>query len=285
MNLMQRGLPAPTVKRKTVRCSWDTCVAFFTILLLVGRTSFAQGYSPDAIERARALFSAGLSAMHDARFQDALTSFSQAYALVPQPQTLLNLAGAQTETGRLVEAAESYRSFLREAASGPAASYREQAERALGEIERRLARVHIELSGGEGNESVNLDGRLLAAAELRSELRVDPGQHVLVARRGPSDVARMPFVVGEGEARSVSFVLPSAPASISVRTNRARVLFPSPSDARSVASQRRYRSSGSPWPWVGAAAALLVVGAVVGAVVWFATEPAPYRSDLPPVQL
>jgi len=244
----------------------------------------AQQYSAAVISEARDLFRAGLTAMREERYQDALRAFSQAYALVPQPQTLLNLAGAQVRTGRLVSATESYRRFLRDAAQGPAAVYRDDAQRALDEAERKVARVRVEARGLSETDRVTLDGVSLAPAALSSEVRVDPGEHVLAVARDDAEVARATFVAGEGEARTVRLAVP-----VDVLRVRPSSVVTEHATSRPSRVQRRRSDpadeSASPWPWIAVGGALLVAGAIAFAIVWVSTEPEPYASNLPPTEL
>src|SRR4051812_35437288 len=67
---------------------------------------------------ARRLYDEGVDAVGKTRWSIALDRFKASYELAPRAQTLFTLAYAQGQTGRLVEASENYRRFLRETADG-----------------------------------------------------------------------------------------------------------------------------------------------------------------------
>lgn len=163
----------------------------------------AQAQSASEVAAARALFRDGLSAAREGRWQDARERFERSYAIAPRATTLLNLAGAQVQTGRLVAGAESYRRFLAEAQSGREASYRAQAESALAEVERRIAHVVIHVNGLRDAHVVSVDDEALPHAALGIDLPVDPGMHTVVARLGERELAREVAMLGEGERREI----------------------------------------------------------------------------------
>ncbi len=155
-------------------------------------TGNAFGQTPNAAEigLAREQSRAGMEAARAGRWSDALHSFTRSFELYPRPLTLLNLAGAQAQTGHLVQAMESYRRFLHDATEGPAAEHRAEAQAALDQIAPRIARVRISADGLAPDDQLSLDGERLSRAVVGAEISVDPGNHVLVITRGGVEVAR-----------------------------------------------------------------------------------------------
>jgi hypothetical protein len=233
------------------------CIAFALGLAMAvaARPSRAQSASPEAVARVRELFGSGMVAMRAQRYAEALQAFSQAYALVPQPQLLLNLAGAQVLTGRLVAGAESYRRFLHDAAQGPAEVYRADAERALAEAERRTPRVSLRVAGLSGGERITLDGVVLERASLGEPLRVDPGGHTVLVVRDGAEVGRVAFALAEGETRDVQ-----------IRARPAVFRMQTPRDSRERPAQRTHAGP-SPWPWIGVGAVVVTAAAVIGLAI------------------
>src|SRR5579859_3851715 len=106
------------------------------VLLAIATSASAQSASEQSL--ARDQFRAGVAAAHDGRWPDAVDAFQRSLELAPRPMTVMNLAGALAQVGRLVEAAEAYRMFLSEATSGAAARVRGEAEAQLAALEPRI---------------------------------------------------------------------------------------------------------------------------------------------------
>lgn len=164
----------------------------------------ASAQSASELAAARSLFEEGLAAAREGRWDEARQRFERSYEIAPRPTTLLNLAGAQVQTGRLVAGAESYRRFLSEARRGREARYRRQAQQALAEVEPRLGRLIVRVEGVGEEDTILLDGVELARAALGVGVPVDPGRRTLVVRRGDADRAREVVTVAEGEEREVT---------------------------------------------------------------------------------
>lgn len=109
-----------------------------TITVATGKTVQA---SPD--QGAQQAFRAGVDAARQERWEEARVLFEKAYALSPRPVVLINLAGAQARTGRLTEAAKSYRRILAHQASPETAPIREAASEVLPALEARIPRVRL----------------------------------------------------------------------------------------------------------------------------------------------
>jgi len=91
------------------------------VLALAPASALAQSADPSSAAKlplARKLYDEGVDAVNKGRWSTAYDRFKTSYELAPRPLTLFNLAGAQSQTGRLVEASESYRRFLRDTADG-----------------------------------------------------------------------------------------------------------------------------------------------------------------------
>jgi len=241
----------------------------FAVIALVGAlvsvpVAAAQEPAPTAAEvtLAREQFREGVAAARTGRWWEALEAFTRSYELAPRPATLLNLAGAQVETGHLVEGAESYRRFLRDA-EGRAAQRIPMAAAALAAVEPRIARVRVEIDDLLSRDVVTLDDLPLSEAVLGEELPVNPGAHAVRVERDGAEVGRAEFDVVEGERRSTPITLALPPGE------------DAPSDATGPAWLR------SPWFW--AAVGVVVVGTAVGIGVGIATSgDDPYVGNIPP---
>ncbi len=84
---------------------------------------------------ARSLFQAGQDAFSDGRFEEALASWREAYALTEHPELLYNIATSLDRLGRLEDAAAGYRAFL---SAMPRAANRNYVERRIQVIQAQL---------------------------------------------------------------------------------------------------------------------------------------------------
>jgi tetratricopeptide (TPR) repeat protein len=110
--------------------------------------------SPEALERARQLFERGLASLERQRWDEARVLFEEAWSLAPRPSILVNLGTAQRQSGRLVEARESYRTFLERF---PTHELTAQTRQSLAEVETLMPQVTIHVEGLQPGDEVFLD--------------------------------------------------------------------------------------------------------------------------------
>ena len=239
----------------------------FGTLLLFAAHARAQEGAADAgatddgadIERARSLAREGHQAMVEERWDDAYAALDEAYRLAPLPPILVNLAGAELQTGRVRAAIAHYEAFLRAAAGDPSlVPLRPSAERALETARSRLARVVVTVERRAPEDEVRLDGEALGLDELGSEVIVDPGEHVATLVRGDREVARETASVPPG-GRTELVLVPAASTIEPVQsTGPAPTRGPSDeADGGGVLS--------SPWLWL--TVAVLAIGGGIAAYV------------------
>jgi hypothetical protein len=218
---------------------------------------------PSDAERAaaREQFDRGSEAASMSRWSEAVDAFSQSHDLNPAPATLLNLATALAEAGRLREAADSYRTYLAHRPAAEIARYRRDAEARLADIDARIPRLTVQLHGLFPNDAVELDGVPLPESELAVAQLVDPGDHTLVVRRGELEALRRRVTLAEGARESLDLDVPAVvtppPATPPPPLDYAETS--DDGDAQPITK--------SPWFWVGIGAGVAAVAATVVVVV------------------
>jgi hypothetical protein len=165
-------------------------------ILLVPLGVQAQSASEQSL--ARDQFREGVRASREQQWPEAVEAFQRSLELSPRPMTIMNLAGALAQVGRLVEAAEAYRMFLSEAQSGAAARVRPEAEAQLATLEGRIPHVRLQIHGRLDSDTVTLDEYQLSAAAIGSPLPVDPGEHTLTIERDGLEPRAVTFTAREG---------------------------------------------------------------------------------------
>lgn len=218
-------------------------------------------------QEARETFQQGVQAAREAQWEDARAAFARAYELAPKPVILLNLAGAQGKTGRLVEAVRSYRRFLDLATEGKATRHRDAASKALKELEPLVPQVRLEVSGRTDADVVEVDGQPVSTDE---PVPVNPGQHAVVVRRGDLVMEQRGFEVDVGQQESLTIDVPSAAPSTREAAG-AVAAEPAPdaeADRLAAGSTPRDDRSAwaSPWLWTGVGAAV-AAGVLTGVLV------------------
>lgn len=270
------------------------------VISLAPAVAFAD---PTAAETsvARDQFKEGMDASKAGRWEEARTAFQRSYEVWPRPLTLLNLAGAQVESGRLVAASESYRRFVREAsapgAEPKAVEQKSAAQQALASVEARLPRVRVRVDNLQDADSVDMDGQPLSSGMLGVYYPADPQEHRVSVTRGGVQVATSTFRLKDQETKEVVLVAPAAAAAAvapKVASGRPETSErPAWFKATPDQPQPEHPSGGggvfsSPWFW-GITGTLVAAGAVTGVLLATRSSggeaPAPYTGNVPPSRI
>jgi len=253
-------------------------LAILCVVLFVALPIHAQ--SGDSVAQARALFQSGLDAARGQHWVEARDAFAQSLAIAERPSTLLNLAGAQIQTGQLVEGAGSYRRFL-EIATGRDAAHRGEAESALRAVEPRIPHATIAIDGlGDGDE-VRLDGNVLMRTMIGTSAALDPGAHTVAVTRSGRSIASQQFQLAEGLDIEISLSVTAAVASPTAVA--AAVTTPPMDEAIAVPVEEQHSDDTGIWIAVGVSVgAAVVIGVVVGVLVATQSQgpAAPYQGNL-----
>jgi hypothetical protein len=245
------------------------------VVWLVSSSTFAQ--DADAAH-ARELFTHGLSAARAEHWVEARDAFAASLAIAERPSTLLNLAGAQVQTGQLVEGAASYRRFLEIATEARDVAHRGEAESALAAVEARVPHVTIRVDGLSAGDEVRLDDAIVMPAALGASTALDPGAHDVVVMRAGRSIARQRFQLAEGANDEIELAVSEVAVASATEAARtapmdeaiaAPVVEPPPSDDTPL------------WIGVGVGVGVAVAVGVILAVV-FATQdqqPALYHGN------
>ena len=220
---------------------------------------------------ARELYRAGLAAVAEGRWRDALDRFERAYALSGVPATLYNAATTLRALGRHRDARDAFDHLL-QAHVDLGVPLRASARRLRDEGDARIATIRLGgLPAAHADLRLRLDDTALAdSGERPLAFEIDPGAHTLVV----DAPERRPFVwqrqVRDGEDVLVDVVLePSAPRG---------------SGAAAGGSASSGDEGGFTIPtavWIAAGVVLVVVAVgVIGYLLWDGTQPDPAFPDV-----
>src|SRR5689334_22650530 len=152
-----------------------------------------------AADAARQHYNRGVELANQGEYRAASDEFKAAYEASPHFATLHNIAQAELALGRVQEAVEAFKRYLREGGDQIPAERREQVARHIALIEARFASLTID---------TDPPGAAVGTTPLPSPLRLAPGTHAVSASHpGLQGVARA-VTLGEGEAQRIVLALP-----------------------------------------------------------------------------
>ncbi|MCA9601518.1 MAG: tetratricopeptide repeat protein [Myxococcales bacterium] len=161
-------------------------------------------------------FRAGVAAAQAGRWKEALDAFDLSYRLRRHPNTLLNIAGAQAQTGKLVEAVESYKRFLAESAN---AEENQPARKAATDyatgLEKRFAHLKVEVANFIQGDIARVDGAPLPEQPPHETFNLNPGEHSIDVLRNDRVIVAEHFTLADGESKKVVL---NAPLSVDPTT-------------------------------------------------------------------
>jgi hypothetical protein len=197
------GTDGGSVRSSQARRLAARCVRTLGLLLVFGAGSAA---AEPSLEGARADFERGLLAAQQDRWTSALSAFSAAYRVAPEPAVLFNLAGAQLRCGKLLASNTNYRRLL--AVADLTRAEHAAVERQLAMIERRMPRLRVHIDGLHEGDRILLDKVRLYPDELDRDMWLDPGHHELLVLRPRASPHLRTLTLSESEVRVLALGLP-----------------------------------------------------------------------------
>ncbi len=221
---------------------------------------------------ARSMFEEGLQLADDGKWSDAADRFRRALSLRDSQVIRYNLATALLKQGQLVEASELFRQVLRDPALD--ATVREETQARLDDLAPRIAKLTIEVEGDRRDTEVTLDQQVIQEVQLGISLPVDPGGHVVRARRADQQLDVQEITLAEGARETVTLRLTSTsivatPAQAAVSASPVLVV-PPPASPKELPRQdqdpRDPQRTKRLWWGIGSAAVVGIAIAVVSIV-------------------
>jgi hypothetical protein len=218
-----------------LRTQW-WAVTICGALLVAPASLHAQQADDGSRAAARSLGTSGVEAFQRGDYQGASDKLEKAYRVLRVPSIGLWSARALVKLGQLVHGSERYREVtqLENTAGQVTIQKQAQADAAteLNALTPRLPSVLIEVEGGTAGLILSIDGATISSDLIGERRPVDPGPHVIGARRGEQH-ANAEVKLAEGESKTVSLHFAAAPLTAPVAQSApARSALPS-SDASS----------------------------------------------------
>jgi len=236
-----------------------TCLILLAIL---AQASPPTG-DPQTKAQAQTLLGQGTKLYQLGDVAGALEKFNAAYAAYPSPKLMFNIAQANRDLGRPVEALEAFQRFLAGAADASPETVAD-VRKSVAELQRKLGRIQIdcETAGAE----IGLDGKYVGVAPLPDLIWATPGRHQVTAKHASAAPAIEDAEVTAGSMTTVTMRLHPMAASVA---------SPAPKAAPGLDVQAAPASSGGSegwwlgrkWTWVAAGSTVLLAGGAITAGV------------------
>lgn len=250
-----------------------TALSLGVALASPGASAQQPTAAPSAM--AEALFQQARDLFKRERYAEACPRFAESQRLEPKLGTILNLAVCHEKIGQIATAWAEYTSAATIARRDGAKDREEFAREQVALLEKRLARVVIQVDASTAGPSVALDERPLDRAALNTPLPIDPGPHRIsagapgkvawsTALEVPSDRADLTVTIPALEAAAAPAPAPPAPISSApphppAPLASAPVPAPAPDHAQRETLKIAYAG-------FGFGAAGLITGAITGTV-------------------
>ena len=194
--------------------------------LLVGAvlawSSPAAAQSKDELNRARQEFQEGVALAAANNCAAAIGKFRSVLQVKATAQVSFNIAECEERMGRLAAAVGDYRVARQDRRGRPEGQgrLRQKCGDKIAAIEQqRIPKETCTINRGNGAElsaTIELDGVELGAAQLGTEIPVDPGPHVIVGKVGEKVYFRQNVTLEEKEAKPIDVVMKVSNTPIAV---------------------------------------------------------------------
>lgn len=267
INLQNLAMPSSAVRRRRFVGGLVVLVqlASVSVTARASDVSSAVSSEPSAedIAAAKAQMREGVRAFRADDLEAARLAFERAWQLSGHAAAAASLAEVEMKLHRYKDAAEHW-GFALERLPDQRAKERPEFEKQLAACRAQLGtlRVFTSLPGA----IVYVDGEPVGEPELGSDLWVEPGRHVIVARNDRESTPEMSVVVVAGETQRIELAMPPAPAP---RTANEPRVVPSSAASRDVTRDKSSSMAARDGLLLGAGAAALVA---IGAGVYFVVK-------------
>lgn len=160
---------------------------------------------------ARAAFRRGVDAAREDRWDEALARFREADSLYVSANIRINLAAALVQNLRLLDAEALYARILEDHGRELRGARADEVRQTLAAVTARIPSLEIRLVHARGGERIEVDGAPVEPTDDGAVVRVDPGEHTIVVRRGEEAIERRQVRLAEVASLSVAIRIGPAP--------------------------------------------------------------------------
>lgn len=166
----------------------------------------AQAQDKKALSEARRKFQQATELEQAGNYAAAIGLFREVGEVKMTPQVRFHIAYCEGKLGKLVAALGGYELALAEASSvGP--GFEKEVQTAIDELKARIPKVVLKRGDGAAGARVEMDGVSLGETSIGTELTVDPGPHLIVAKVGGEKKFSETVTIAEGETKEVTITI------------------------------------------------------------------------------
>jgi len=218
-------------------------------------------------DRARELYRDGDKAFRAGRFEEARTAFLAAWSLKKHWQVAATLGDTELRTKRYRDAAEHITFALREGGASMSAAQVQNLRKALEEAKRHVGEVKLEVTPADAD--VTVDGALIGLSPLTDPAFLEPGAHVVEAKKLGHVARRESVEARAGAVTSLRVELAAEgavtpPGTTPPPPGAAVVPPPEPTSAPPMLPPEETEGGGKSVPLIVAGASLGAIGVGVG---------------------
>ncbi len=170
------------------------------LFVLLTQTVSSEPADPQAKTQAQTLLSEGTALYGRGDFAGALDKFQAAYAIYPSPKLKFDIAQADRDLGRPVEAIEAFEQFLAQAPKS-APELLSEAYQSVADLRSKLAQLRIQCETADSE--VAIDGKTVGTTPLDRAIWTTPGRHEVVIRH--EGYRPITLTVAAGEHQTIVF--------------------------------------------------------------------------------
>lgn len=244
------------------------------LAMLLPLAARAEGAAAE--REAQARFVEGIARVKAGNFEGARMSFAQAYAVLPKPTILWNLALAEEKTGHVLDALGHFKEFARGLQTGDDLA---SADKHINTLMEQTARLDVTAPAGA---QIIVDGIPAGTAPLDDAVDVMPGRHHVEARTAQGakgadaeaaagQLLHLSLVPATEPARPQAVAAPVAPSTANgVAAQRSTAVAMPP--AESLSEHQGSRSGPPPEQVISVALVGTAAAVSVGLGAYFALQ-------------
>ncbi|MBL8953438.1 MAG: PEGA domain-containing protein [Myxococcaceae bacterium] len=222
--------------------------------------------SNDPAAKAKQIFGRAQTLYSQARYQEAIASFEEAYLLKPHPVIFFNIGKCWEQLGETAKALRAYRDYLRLL---PDAADKDTVNDAIANLERRLKERGVQqlmVFADPPDAKIEVDGKGLGTSPASVELSA--GNHKLAVTRDGYESVERSFVMQTTRSTEMTITLRPVSAAktepvASNNTTSAPKEAVSTAPSASTSATAQPKKGGRVFTWVAAGLALVGVGSGV----------------------
>ena len=174
--------------------------------------------SQQAKDEAQDRFKRGIELYEEENFSAALVEFKRAYELVPAYQVLYNVGRTCYQLRDYVCALRTFDRYLSEGGSGIEAKRKEEVEREMVSMRRRVTTINVTATKGA---TISIDGINVGDAPFPAPIQANEGRRLLRATMAGRESVEKPLELTGGSTIAVDLTFPEPGAGAVASTSRA----------------------------------------------------------------